>query len=296
MGNVVQAIKKHHRHLVQIIFTAVSNGYWQGFVTGKIFAGDSKFVCFPGLYCYSCPGALGACPIGSLQATLTSYQYKMALYAVGFLFIFGAVLGRFICGWLCPFGLVQDLLHKIPFPMKLKKLPGEKALRWLKYGILVLFVILLPSLISDAFGQGSPWFCKYICPSGTLFAGLPMLAADETLRMSVGGLFALKLTILIVLIVLSMMLWRPFCRYLCPLGAIYSFFNPVALYRIRIDESKCVKCGTCQRTCKMELPVYKKPNNMECIRCGACKQACPEGAISMGLCLHDQKKKPETAN
>ena len=285
MDNFIQKVKKHHRHLVQIIFTAVSNGYWQGFSTGKIFAGDSKIACFPGLNCYSCPGALGSCPIGSLQATMTSLQYKMALYAAGFLFIFGAVFGRFICGWLCPFGLVQDLLHKIPFPKKLKKLPGEKALRRLKYVILILFVILLPSLVTDAFGQGEPWFCKYICPSGTLFAGLPLMAADETLRLSVGWLFALKLVILIILLFLSVIVWRPFCRYLCPLGAVYSCFNPVAFYRIRIDSSECIQCGTCQKTCKMELPVYKKPNNPECIRCGACKQACPQGAISMGLCL-----------
>ena len=101
---------------------ALTNGYLIGFVKGKIFTGKTKQLCVPGLNCYSCPGALGSCPIGSLQATLGSRDYKFAFYVVGFLMIVGALVGRFVCGWLCPFGLIQDLLYKIPFVKKLRKL------------------------------------------------------------------------------------------------------------------------------------------------------------------------------
>ena len=189
------------------------------------------------------------------------------------------MFGRLVCGWLCPFGLVQDLLHKIPFPKKLRRLPGDRVLKWLTYFILVGFVIVLPLTILDIVGQGQPWFCEYICPSGTLFAGIPLIASNPPLRAALGWLFTWKAAILVVLLVLSVIVYRPFCRYLCPLGAIYGLFNPIALYRFHIDEDKCTKCGACQHACKLDIPVWQKPNSTECIRCDDCRRACPYGAI-----------------
>lgn len=267
------------RTWVQLGFTALTNGYAAGFAKGDIFKGPTKALCLPGLNCYSCPGALGSCPIGSLQAVLASRDYKFTFYVVGFLLVVGALLGRFVCGWLCPFGLVQDLLYKIPFVKKLRKLPGDRWLRYLKYVILALFVIILPLTVLDIVGQGQPWFCKYICPSGTLFGGVPLISANPLLRGALGWLFTWKMGILVVLVLLSVLVYRPFCRYICPLGAIYGFFNGVALYRYSIDEHKCTHCGACQKACKLDIPVDKTPNSAECIRCGDCKKACPHGAI-----------------
>ncbi len=275
---------------VQICFTALTNGYATGFVKGKIYTGAGKKFCLPGLNCYSCPGSLGACPIGSLQAVLGDRKYNFAFYVVGFLILVGALAGRFVCGWLCPFGLVQDLIHKIPFPKKLKKLPGDKVLRYLKYVILAGFVIILPLTVLDIVGQGSPWFCKYICPSGTLFGGIPLVAQNPALQSVLGWLFTWKVAILAVLILLSVIVFRPFCRYLCPLGAIYGLFNPIALYRFKIDEHKCTNCGACQKACPMDIPVQKTPNSPECIRCGKCKASCPHSAICNAVTL---KKKTE---
>ena len=272
-------LKNHMRMLVQLAFTALTNGYAAGFAQGNIYKGAGKFVCVPGLNCYSCPGALGACPIGSLQAVITSREHKFSFYVIGFLLLFGALFGRLVCGWLCPFGLVQDLLHKIPFVKKLRRLPGERWLKYLKYVILLGFVIILPLTVLDIVGQGQPWFCKYICPSGTLFAGIPLIAANPPLRAALGWLFTWKAAILIVLVLLSIVLWRPFCRYLCPLGAIYGLFNPVAVYRFRIDTDKCTACGACQKACKLDIAVYRTPNSPECVRCGDCRRSCPHGAI-----------------
>lgn len=263
----------------QLCYAAITNGYVQGFSKGKIFTGETKRLCLPGLNCYSCPGALGACPIGSLQAVLSSRDYRFSFYVAGFLLLFGALAGRFVCGWLCPFGLVQELLHKIPFPKKIKKLPGDRILRLLKYAILIGFVIVLPLVVLDVVGQGSPWFCKYICPSGTLFGGIPLIAANEPLRAALGWLFRWKVLILVVLVVLSLIIYRPFCRYLCPLGAIYGLFNPIALYRFQLDTDKCTSCGACERVCPMAVDVRKHPNSAECIRCGKCKSVCPTGAL-----------------
>ena len=267
------------RTAVQLVFAALTNGYAAGFAQGTIFKGQSKLVCVPGLNCYSCPGALGACPIGALQATLTGRTNRFPAYVLGFLLLFGALFGRLVCGWLCPFGLVQDLLHQIPFPKKLRRLPGDRVLKWLKYIILVGFVIVLPLTVLDVVGQGQPWFCKYICPSGTLFAGIPLIASNPPLRAALGWLFTWKAAILAVLLLLSVVVYRPFCRYLCPLGAIYGLFNPVALYRFRIDADKCTKCGACQRACKLDIAVWQTPNSAACIRCGDCRRACPHGAI-----------------
>lgn len=270
------------RTWVQLGFTALTNGYAAGFARGDIYKGSSKALCLPGLNCYSCPGALGSCPIGSLQAVLASRDYRFSFYIVGFLLMVGAFVGRFVCGWLCPFGLVQDLIYKLPGVKKLRKVPGDRYLKYLKYFILVGFVIVLPLTALDLVGQGQPWFCKYICPSGTLLGGVPLVAANPLLRGALGWLFTWKMGILIALLLLSAVVYRPFCRYLCPLGAIYGLFNGVALYRFQVDESRCVKCGVCRKACKLDIPVHKTPNSPECIRCGDCKRACPHGAICHG--------------
>ncbi len=291
MADILKKIKKRLRMIVQFVFTALTNGYVQGFVDGKIFQGKTKSVCVPGLNCYSCPGAVGSCPVGALQSSLSSREHKFSFYISGFLILVGALLGRFVCGWLCPFGLVQDLLYKIPFFRKLKKLPGDKFLKFLKYFILVVFVILLPLFVVDAFGMGETWFCKYICPSGTLGAGVPLAVLNEGIRNAIGWLYTWKVAILVVIVFLSILVYRPFCRYLCPLGAFYGLFNKISLYRYRIDESKCTSCGACQKACKIDIKTFKDPNSMECIRCGDCIKSCPHNAIKKNFINKESETK-----
>lgn len=267
------------RLIVQACFAALSNGYIKGFTQGSLYQGDIKYVCTPGLNCYSCPGAFASCPIGSLQATLNSRDYYVSLYVAGILVVTGTFLGRFVCGFLCPFGLVQDLLFKIPFVKKIRTLPGEKFLRWFRYFILLVFVILLPVFVMDITGLGQPWFCKYICPAGTLEGGIPQTLLNQNLRGAIGFLFKWKVSILVVTVISSIIIYRPFCRYICPLGAIYGLFNKVSFYRYKVDPDKCTKCGACQKICKLNIKVYENPNSLDCIRCGECKAGCPKKAI-----------------
>lgn len=271
------------RGTIQAIWTLISNSYIVGFIQGKIYKGTLKKICVPGLNCYSCPGALGSCPIGSLQAVLGSWKFKTSLYVTGFLVLVGAVVGRFICGWLCPFGWIQDLLYKIPFSKKIKTFKLDRPLRFLKYAILLVFVIILPIFVVDIIGQGMPFFCKLICPSGTLMGGWPLVLSNEPLQATIGWLFMWKNIILIVIITLSIIIYRPFCKYICPLGAIYSVFNPVSFYKLKVDEKCCTKCGVCSKACKMNVEPYKTPNHPECIRCGDCKKVCPHKAIESGF-------------
>lgn len=275
-------IKNWPRHTTQALWALLTNSHISGFVTGKIYTGKLKNACVPGLNCYSCPGAAGACPIGSLQAVVGSWNFKFAYYVIGFLIFVGAILGRLVCGFLCPFGLIQDLLNKIPFPKKIRTFKWDKVLRKLKYVIFLVFVILLPLFLTDIMGQGAPYFCKLICPAGTLEGGLPLVLLNKAMRGAIGWLYIWKNTILIVTIILSIIIYRPFCKYICPLGAFYSIFNKVSIYRYSVDMDKCIRCGKCAKACQMEVNPVENPNSPECIRCGRCKQACPVHAIASG--------------
>lgn len=271
------------RHWVQALWALLTNSYLVGFATGKIYKGSLKNLCVPGMNCYSCPGALGSCPIGAMQAVIGSWNFKFAFYVAGFLMLVGAVIGRFVCGWLCPFGLVQELLHKIPFPKKIKTFRGDKLLRKLKYVILLVFIILMPLFLVDLLGQGAPYFCKLICPVGTLEGGIPLVLLNTTFRSAVGWLYRWKVAILVVTLLLSIVIFRPFCKYICPLGAIYSVFQPISVFRYRVDETKCTSCGLCASVCEMGCDPRKNANSPECIRCGKCKNLCPTEAISCGF-------------
>ncbi len=277
------------RRTIQWAWTLLTNGNLAGFFQGKIYTGKLKQLCVPGLNCYSCPGSLGSCPIGSLQAVLGSSRFKISFYLLGFFLLIGTMLGRVVCGFLCPFGLFQELLHKIPFFKKIKTFRLDKPLRLLKYGILLVFVILLPLFVVDAAGSGSPWFCKLICPAGTLEGGLPLVLSNASLREIVGFLFHWKVAILIVTVVLSILIFRPFCKYICPLGAIYALFNRVSVYRYQVSAEKCVGCGKCEQVCPMQVNPHLEANHPECIRCGACKKACKFGAITSGFCAKEHQ-------
>ena len=275
--------KEKLRHRVQTLWTIATNSFVTGFLKGKIYTGPLKNLCVPGMNCYSCPGALGSCPIGALQSVIGDRNYHFAFYVVGFLMLVGAICGRFVCGWLCPFGLFQDLLHKIPFIKKLNSFKGDRILRKLKYIILALFVIILPMCVSDAVGIGDPWFCKYICPVGTLEGGIPLVIMNEALRETIGFLYTWKTAILIILIVLSVIIYRPFCKYICPLGAIYACFNKISAVGIHCDKDKCVSCKKCHNVCKMGVYPAEAPRSAECIRCGLCVKECPVNALEIGL-------------
>lgn len=276
------------RGWIQAAAALLTNIHLPNFIKGGIYQGKGKAVCVPGLNCYSCPGAAGACPIGSFQAVVGSSKFRFSYYITGFLILLGVLLGRFICGFLCPFGWLQELLHKIPSKkLSTKKL---KPLTYLKYAILLLAVVLLPAIVVNDLGMGDPFFCKYICPQGVLEGAIPLAAVNEGIRSALGPLFNRKLIILIVVVVLSVLFYRPFCKWICPLGAFYALMNKVSLLGIKVDEHKCVSCGKCARVCKMDVDVTKTPNHTECIRCGKCITSCPTDAIKFNYGFEMPKK------
>lgn len=266
------------RTIIQTLTALLYNGNLSGFASGRIWQGPSKSICVPGLNCYSCPGALGACPLGALQSSLSGIVLRFPFYVLGLMILFGMLLGRVVCGWLCPFGLVQELLYKIPTP-KLHKNQATRTLTKLKYIIGLLFVIVLPLVFFMVLGVGAPAFCKYICPAGTLEAAVPLLSTNPFLQQNLGMLFNWKAFLLIVTILASIFVYRPFCRFICPLGAFYGLFNKLSYFGIQVDAAKCIGCNNCIRKCKMDCV---KVGDRECINCGECIGVCPTAAISLG--------------
>ena len=264
--------KPSKRRVIQLYAAILTNANIKGFVSGDIYRGQTKNLCVPGLNCYSCPGAIGACPLGSLQNALSESSTRLPAYIFGIIILFGLLLGRTICGFLCPFGWIQELLHKIKTP-KLKKSKATRVFSYFKYVVLVVLVVIVPLTLAI------PGFCEYICPAGTLEGGLGLLLneANESLLSILGPLFTWKFTLLVLMVVAGIFIFRFFCRFLCPLGAIYGFFCKLALLGVKIDKDKCTDCGLCISACKMDT---KKVGDHECIQCGECMSVCPTKAIT----------------
>lgn len=264
------------RWLTQMLGFFLGNGYFSFFRTGHIYKGPFKGVCVPFLNCYACPMAVFSCPIGSLQHFMTIRAIPLLL--IGTLGMIGILVGRMGCGWLCPFGLLQDLLYKIPS----RKYGIFQPLLHLKYASLLFLAILIP------FATGVPWFSK-LCPYGTLTAGIPWVILNPrdpvTQKVaisasSIGFLFALKLVILGVFLALFVMIKRPFCRTFCPLGAIFSLFNRVSIVQLKVT-GQCRQCGKCRANCPVDIQISENPVSRECIRCLNCT-SCKNVSVEIG--------------
>lgn len=274
--------KKHgvyeHRKLIQLIAMLVYNADVSNWFKGSISHAATKKTCVPGLNCYSCPGAIASCPLGALQNTIAGGKFPF--FITGFFLIIGTLFGRAVCAFLCPVGFIQELLYKIP-TKKVKRtktiLSISRGASLAKYVCLILMCIGAPLTLYLHNGIGSPIFCAWICPAGTVSAGWPLVLLNKSLRATLSFLFAWKTTIAVILLITSVFVFRPFCKYLCPLGAIYSFFNKVAVFGIKVDEKKCCHCNACTAHCKMNA---LKVNDRECIRCGECLNKCLFHALS----------------
>ena len=265
------------RRLIQLYSALLYNAHLKGFAEGQIYTGPLKSLCVPGLNCYSCPGAVAACPLGALQNAVAASADRPAFYVVGLLLLFSLLLGRVVCGFLCPFGLLQELLHKIP-ARKVQKSPLTRKLSRLKYAVLMIFVLGIPAWF--AFRRlPLPGFCKFICPAGTLEGAVLLLLhpANGALRAMAGGLFWWKCGLMLLILTGSVFVFRCFCRFLCPLGALYGLMARLALLGVKLDQDRCIDCGACLRRCPMDI---RRVGDSECVHCGSCMEVCPVQAIS----------------
>lgn len=277
MTKIKNWFASHKRRVIQLYAALLFNANIKGFIKGTIYTGPMKNICTPGLNCYSCPGASGACPLGALQNSLAASNKRLPYYMFGIILLYGIIAGRWICSFLCPFGLIQELLHKIKTP-KLKKGRITRILSYLKYVILVVFVFIFPLMYMFR-NVPLPGFCKYICPAGTLEGAMGLLSnkVNAGWFSMLGPIFTWKFILLVSFITGAIFIYRFFCRFFCPLGALYGLFNKISFFGIKLNTSKCTHCNICVSKCKMDIAHV---GDHECISCGECIESCPTGAIS----------------
>jgi ferredoxin-type protein NapH len=266
------------RKATQFFALFLTNAYMAAYVRGEMYQGAFKSICLPFLYCHSCPSATFACPIGTLQHY--AVIRRVPFFLLGHIGLFALLLGRMSCGWLCPGGLIQDLLAQLSE----KKIKIPRAFYALRYLALGGLVVLVPYL------TGEHWFSK-LCPIGTLVAGIPWAlwnpidptTGNPTIAPgTLGVLFAIKLALLLAFIALAILAKRPFCRYACPMGVILGFFNRFSLIRLSVDQ-ECDDCDTCQKHCPMGIKVSDDPNHPDCVRCFTCTSVCKHVHIEAPL-------------
>jgi polyferredoxin len=263
ISRLIQTLLSTSRRRVQALAFVLMNSY----VLQSL-----KFLPCPGMNCYACPAANLACPIGSLQHFIILRQ--LPLYTLGLLGLIGVWVGRLACGWFCPFGWLQELLFGLRRRLSWPRWRVGESRRWLPYAVLLLLVVVVPFLTWE------PWFSK-LCPVGTLEAGIPVLLLNADLRAQVGWLFVLKVAILAGFLLWMVVTQRPFCRFVCPLGAIWSPFNRVSQLQLKVDEGLCTSCGVCRAVCPVDIAIHEDANSTRCVRCMECVRACPERAISV---------------
>ncbi|MEW6554267.1 MAG: 4Fe-4S binding protein [Actinomycetota bacterium] len=269
------------RRITQVAALLALNPYFQYFSSRTIYQGGAKYVCAPGLNCYACPLAAFSCPVGSLQhgfglLSLKVREFRLAagalLYVLASVGIVGVIAGRLPCGWICPFGFLQELLYKVPLPKW--RLP--RRINYGRYFFLVVVAALIPFITAQS------WFSR-LCPAGALEGGVLLKAVPPDAPLpEAGWFFWLKIAILAAFLLWMMVSKRPFCRAVCPLGAMWGLCNRVSLYRMAVDDERCTACGKCREVCPVDIDISEDPNSPDCVRCLACKEACRYGAISSG--------------
>ena len=259
------------RRIVQILTAVLLTCNFTVFTSSTVFFGQ---VCLPIIHCNACPLTWFSCPIYMISEYVQFHAIPWL--ALGLIAGFGVLVGRFFCGWICPMGLLQDLLHRIPSP----KFRLPLSLRWLKYAFLIVGVGAV------AYWAGKEvlyFFCAY-CPVATLEVPLPQMIAQHDWAMDTWRI--LRFSVLVTVLVLVFFNIRGFCKVMCPVGALVALANKFSLFTIRLDPAACIHCGKCDKSCPMGVPVEACSRtgravnrHTECIECLSCEQVCPVSAI-----------------
>lgn len=229
------------------------------------------------------PSIHALCPFGGLESLYQVFSTgsfigkifagTMILFAITL--VVAILFRRSFCGLICPFGAIQEFFGKIGQKIFRKKfiVPSiiDKPLRYLKYIVLAVTVIFAWKTAGLWIAPYDPWSAY-----AHLAEGLGSVWAES----------AIGLILLAITLVGSLLYERFFCKYLCPMGALYAIIGKVSPFKVYRVENVCVRCGKCSKVCPMNIDVQnvKEVKNAECINCQACILNCPKsGALKSKL-------------
>jgi len=254
------------RRIVQAVSAIALNSNFGRFAT--------EGFCIPVMNCEACAAAWLGCPIGLMGGRIGFRAFP--LMVVASVVVSGLLFGRFLCGWVCPMGFLQDLLHRIPGP----KIRLPRFLTFGKYAFLAISVVAVAWFLGKESGL---FYCK-ICPTASLQVVIPTMIADGDWQ--VAGARALRLGILAVVLVLAVLNHRAFCKVMCPVGAMTALAGRRSLLAVRMNADKCLRCKACDRACPMDVKVEackdtgrRINGDPECVECLTCESVCTKQAI-----------------
>lgn len=242
------------------------------------------FIFLPGLYISTLSGIKG------IYLSIYNHSFNFATFLPQITEVIAIIpitlfLGRFFCGWMCAFGALSDFIAVVSgkiFKRKFKiNEKADRILKYTKYIWLCFLIIAVWSLGTKAFSSANPW---------DAFGMLLTLGKAPDFSYVVSNL-APALIILILIIFASFFVERFFCRYMCPLGAIFSIVSKPRITSIKKPKDKCGKCRVCTNSCPMGIPLYKKDSfkSGECIHCFECVTACPRKNCKLAVSDADIK-------
>lgn len=266
------AHKPTKRRLIQLYAFLLTNANLKGFFFGEDFYGRQQIYVRSGTQLLFLSGSGRSLSARRSAKRSGGVEYPCPVLCLGNYRAVRASSGTDDLRILCPFGLGQDLVYKIKTP-KLKKNRVTRILSYLKYVILLVFVIAMPLAFSGKLPV--PTFCKYICPAGTIGGALALLInpGNDGYFAMLGPLFTWKFAVMVAIVVACIFIYRAFCRFICPLGALYGFFNRIALIGVKLDKNKCTDCGLCVAHCKMDV---RHVGDHECINCRRMYERLPD--------------------
>lgn len=223
--------------------------------------------------------------------------YSLNIGVVAVLVVLMLVLGRIYCSVICPLGVMQDVVSWLHGRRKRNRFTYSKEKKWLRYGMLGVFIISAVAGINAIVSLLAP-YSSYGRIASSLFK--PVYEAGNNVLASIAEHFnsyafysvdvwmkSLPTLIIasVTFVAIVILAWRggrTYCNTICPVGTILSFFARFSWFKVRIDESKCVNCGLCTKNCKASAIDFKnhKIDYSRCVVCGDCLGKCHKGALS----------------